>query len=257
MATEQQNAKVTLYWLDKSRSHRILWLLEELKIDYDLKVFKRTKDKLAPPELKEVHPLGKSPVVGIQAPGADKPIMLAESGAITEYLAEYFGKSWIPTRYQEGKEGQIGGETEAWIRYRFLMHYAEGSIMPLMVISLLLHMIKNAPVPFFIKPITKTVAGRVEDAFLNPNFKTHLGFLEEQLATSGGDYLTGKDITAADILMSYPLEAATLRAGMTKDKYPKLSAYVDRLHEREAFKKANAKIKEVTGHEYDPDIFNA
>lgn len=86
-----------------------------------------------------MHPLGKSPVVGIQAPGIDKPIMLAESGAITEYLTEYFGKWLIPTRYAEGKEGQIGGETEAWIRYRFLMHYAEGSIMPLMVFSLLLY----------------------------------------------------------------------------------------------------------------------
>lgn len=111
--------------------------------------------------------------------------------------------------------------------------------------------------PFFIKPITASIAGRVEDGFLNPNFKTHLTFLEDQLATSGGDYLCGKDITAADILMSYPLEAATLRAGMTEDKYPKLSAYLDLLHEREAFKKANAKIKEVTGQEYDPNIFNA
>ncbi|KAL1642970.1 bifunctional glutathione transferase/peroxidase [Diplodia intermedia] len=257
MAADQQNAKITLYWLDKSRSHRVLWLLEELKLDYELKVFKRTKDKLAPPELKEVHPLGKSPVVGIQAPGAEKQIMLAESGAITEYLTEYFGKWLIPTRYAEGKEGQIGGETEAWIRYRFLMHYAEGSIMPLMVFSLLLYMIKTAPVPFFIKPITNAVAGKVEGGFLKPNFKTHLGFLEEQLATSEGDYLCGKEITAADILMSYPLEAATLRAGLTKDKYPKLAAYLDLLHEREAFKKANAKIKEVTGQDYDPNIFNA
>lgn len=110
-----------------------------MKLDYELKVFKRTKDKLAPAELKEVHPLGKSPVLGIQAAGADKQIMLAESGAITEYLTEYFGKWLIPARYVEGKEGQIGGETEAWLRYRFLMHYAEGSIMPLMVFSLLLY----------------------------------------------------------------------------------------------------------------------
>lgn len=124
--------------LEVSRSHRILWLLEELGLPYELKTYKRTKAGLAPPELKEVYPLGKSPVVSIQAPDAPQPIVLAESAAITEYLCDYYGKSLVPQRYTAGKEGQIGGETESWIRYRMLMHYAEGSIMPLMLLSLIM-----------------------------------------------------------------------------------------------------------------------
>ena len=125
--------------LDKSRSQRILWLLEELKVDYELKIFKRGKDFHAPPELKDVHPLGKSPVVGIQAADAAKPLIIAESGAIVEYLTEYFGKWMIPKRYPDGKEGLIGAETEEWLRYRFLMHYAEGSFMTIMLIALMTH----------------------------------------------------------------------------------------------------------------------
>lgn len=93
---------------------------------------------LAPPELKQVHPLGKSPVIGIQAPAATEPIVIAESGAIVEYLTDHFGHWLIPDRYSEGKEGQVGGESEEWLRYRFFMHYAEGSLMTLMLVALLL-----------------------------------------------------------------------------------------------------------------------
>ena len=123
----------------QSRSRRILWLLEEVKVDYELKIFKRGKNFLAPPELKDVHPLGKSPVVGIQAADAAKPLIIAESGAIVEYLTEYFGKWMIPKRYPDSKEGLIGAETEEWLRYRFLMHYAEGSFMNIMLIALMTH----------------------------------------------------------------------------------------------------------------------
>ncbi|KAF2084049.1 glutathione S-transferase [Saccharata proteae CBS 121410] len=254
-----KGAKITLYWLEKSRAHRILWLLEELKLDYELKIFKRTKDRLAPPELKEVHPLGKSPVVGLQGPDADKPLMLAESGAIVEYLTEHFGEWLIPKKWKEGKEGQVGGETEEWMRYRFFMHYAEGSMMPLLVISLMFWLVETSPVPFFIKPVTKGIAGRIKSLFLEPNFKTHFGFLEEQLTTApggGGAFFCGKELTGADILMSYPLEGAQMRAGLSKEAYPKLNAYVERLHEREAYKKAVAKIEEVTGEKYDPNVLN-
>ncbi|KAK8233742.1 glutathione S-transferase [Phyllosticta capitalensis] len=256
-ADNQQGAKITLHWLDKSRSHRILWLLEEMKLDYELKVYNRTNEKLAPPELKGVHPLGKSPVVGVQAANAEKPIILAESAAITEYLTEYFGKWLVPKRYEDGEEGKVGAETEEWLRYRFYMHYAEGSIMPLLVVSLIMHTIKNAPVPFFIKPITRTIASKVEESFLAPNFKTHFSFLEDQLRSSpnGGDYLCGKDITAADILMSFPLEGAELKGVLTKAAYPKTFAYLERLHQRDAHQRAGQKIKEVTGKEYDPNIF--
>jgi len=132
-------ANFASFRLEQSRSHRILWLLEELKLKYELKTFKRRADKLAPAELKEVHPLGKSPIITIEAPGTSKPLVLAESGAIVEYLVDHFGQarpSLVPARYREGQEGKIGGETEEWMRYRYFMHYVEGSLMPFLVMTL-------------------------------------------------------------------------------------------------------------------------
>lgn len=126
--------------LEKSRSQRILWLLEELNIQYDLKTFKRGSDMLAPKDLKEVHPLGKSPVIGVESSNTDKPLILAESGFIAEYLCDHFnGDHLVPKRYKDGKEGQVGGETDEWLRFRYYMHYAEGSLMPLLVMQLLMN----------------------------------------------------------------------------------------------------------------------
>lgn len=257
----------TMIRLEKSRSQRILWLLEELKLDYELKTFKRSKDMLAPQELKDIHPLGKSPVIKVEAPAAPKPLIIAESAFIIEYLAENFGSWLVPKKYVEGKEGQIGGESEEWLRYRFFMHYGEGSLMTYMIVSLLMSSvliclnhcclgilillpdIKNSPVPFFIKPITGMIAGRVDSMFLQPNFKTHFSFLESQISSSpnGGEYLCGKELSGADILLSFPLIAARGRAGLNPDKYPKLCAYIDRLQERDAHKRAVEKIIEVEG----------
>jgi glutathione S-transferase len=115
---KQQNCKITLYWLEESRAQRIAWLLEELNLEYEIKVFKRTTLGVAPKELKEIHPLGKSPVIEIQPEGAEKPIVLAESGLIVEYLAEHFGGDLIPRRYPVGVDGGIGKETEEWMRYK-------------------------------------------------------------------------------------------------------------------------------------------
>ena len=266
MADTKPQAKITLHWLEVSRSHRILWLLEELQIPYELKTYKRGKDMLADPKLKEVHPLGKSPVITVETPGAEKPLVIAESAAIVEYLCDYYGKWLVPKRYREGKEDQIGGESESWTRYRFFMHYAEGSIMPLMLMALIVaskayqHVssvfcayhcldIKNSPVPFFIKPITNAIANKINTLFLEPNFKNHYQFLENQLATSpdGGEYLCGREITGADILMEFPLVAGAERSGRTKEAYPKLSAYVEKLHERDAYKRAVQKIVDTEG----------
>lgn len=157
MTDNNQGCKITLYWyvrlqhfirqiekltpdrLEQSRSHRILWLLEELNLKYELKTFKRRADKLAPSELKKVHPLGKSPVITIEAPGSTSPLVLAESGAIVEYLCDHFGNArptLVPERYKPGREGQVGGEREEWMRYRYFMHYVEGSLMPYLVMTL-------------------------------------------------------------------------------------------------------------------------
>ena len=114
----------------------MLWLLEELKVDYELKTFKR-QNMLAPSELKEVHPLGKSPAVTVESEANPKPLVLAESGYIFEYLIDHFGSWLAPERYQKGKDGEVCGETEEWTRYRYYMHYAEGTLMPYLVIFLL------------------------------------------------------------------------------------------------------------------------
>lgn len=122
--------------LDKSRSHRILWLLEELKLQYEIKIFKRGKDMLAPSEGKDIHPLGKFPILAVQAPGQSKPRIIAESGFIVEYLLEHFGKQFIPTRYAHGDSEAAGTETEEWMRYRYYLHYSEGSLMPFLILKL-------------------------------------------------------------------------------------------------------------------------
>lgn len=114
----------------------MVWLLEECNVDYDIEVYKRGQDMLAPPEMKKIHPLGKSPLVGVTAPGRADPLILAESGFITEYLTDHFAPHLTPKKYADGKEGP-GLETESWLRYRFYMHYAEGSLMALMVTNLI------------------------------------------------------------------------------------------------------------------------
>ncbi|KAK5122641.1 hypothetical protein LTR85_003904 [Meristemomyces frigidus] len=235
----------------ESRSQRIVWLLQECKgLDWDVKVYKRQPNMLAPPTLKEIHPLGKSPVVSIESAALSKPMVLAESGALMEYLCDYFAQHLVPKRYQEGKEGQVGGESESWLRYRFYMHYAEGSLMTLMLIALFMDQIKNAPVYFFLKPVTRGIAANVENLYLNDNFKTHFGFLESQLATSpdGGKYLCGKDLTAADILMSYPLIAR--KSKIDAALYPKLTAYREMLENHEGYVASTKKIEEISGEPF-------
>jgi len=138
--------KLTTLRLNGSRAQRIVWLLEECKdIDYKIEVFKRGEDKFAPKELKEVHPLGKSPLIKVQASGM-KPLIIAETGAIIEYLTEHFATHLIPKRYQDGMEGKVGGETEQWLRYRFYSHYVEGSLMTPLILSM-----------FMVSPVVRNV----------------------------------------------------------------------------------------------------
>ena len=218
-----------------------------------------------------MHPLGKSPVVTIESPDLQKPLVLAESGLIVEYLSEHFGEELIPSKWQEGKQGKVGGETEEWMRWKYYMHYAEGSLMGLLVLGLIMMReslivlrirrtsrcwltkharteIRDAPVPFFIRPITRSIYGRVNDGFLSKNFINHFDFLESQLASSSGDFICGPKLTGADILLVFALEGARQgETGMTREKYPKLNAYLDRLLERPAYKRAVQKIKDETG----------
>jgi glutathione S-transferase len=210
--------------------------------------------------------------VTIAAPSLPEPIVLAESAAICEYLCDHFAPHLVPTRWREGCEGKVGGETEQWLRYRFYMHYAEGSLMSLLMIAMFMGSkfalpvpttlspprvllttttdIRDSPVPFFIKPVTRGIADKVDNLYLNDNFATHFGFLESQLASSpdNGEYLCGASLTAADILMSYPIIAASDKFDATK--HPKLKAYAARIKDHEGNVSAIKKIEELTGMPY-------
>ncbi|KAF9734500.1 hypothetical protein PMIN02_010982 [Paraphaeosphaeria minitans] len=248
-----QGAKLTVHWLNESRGQRIVWLLEELNLDYDIKVYFRQKDKHSPPDLKQVHPLGKSPLMSIEAPSLEKPLVLAESAAIVEYVSDHFGQQLIPKRYAEGNDGLIGAETKEWLRFRFLMHYAEGSLMSVLFTGLLTHNIREAPVPFFLKFITKKIADMIDKNFTLAELKLNLSYLEALLAECPDDeFLCGAKLTGADFMMIFVLEAAVLFKTLNDTSYPRLYSYVRRMQSREAYRRAGDKVSEASGVKYVP-----
>ena len=208
-----------VHHLENSRSQRVLWLLEELGIEYEIKHYERDKTtSLAPPELRDVHPLGKSPVI------TDDGVTVAESGLIVEYLIEKYGN---------GRLIPVAGTPEH-LRFRYWMHYAEGTFMPLMIIKLMLNRIETAPVPFFIKPVTKQIAAKAMAAYAGPNIKLNLDYLEATLEKS--DWFCGDEMTGADIIMSFPVEAAT-RTDLAAN-YPSLMRFHQRIRALPAYQRA-------------------
>lgn len=211
---------LTLHHLDNSRSQRVLWLLEELQLPYEIKRYARDPQTLlAPPELKKVHPLGKSPVI------TDGELALAESAAILEYLVE---------RYGEGRLTPPMGSPE-YLRFRYWMHYAEGSAMPPLLLKLVFDRIGGGPMPFFIRPVARAIAKGANKAFIGPQLKLHLDYMENELGKS--QWFAGEDFSAADIQMSFPLEAAQSRAGLDASR-PRLSAFLQRIRDRPAYQRA-------------------
>jgi glutathione S-transferase len=211
---------IIVHHLENSRSQRILWLLEELGVPYEVKRYSRNPETmLAPPELRTVHPLGKSPVV------TDDGRTVAESGAIIEYLVE---------RYGNGRLIPPPGTPER-LRYAYWMHYAEGSAMPPLLIKLVFDRVETAPMPFFVKPFARAIAGQVKRTFIAPQIALHLDYMEGELAKS--PWFAGNDLTAADIQMSFPLEAAAARGGLDASR-PKLMAFLERVHAMPAYKRA-------------------
>ena len=209
-----------VHHLENSRSQRVLWALEELRLEYEIRRYARDKaTMLAPPELKAVHRLGKSPVL------EDGDQVLAESGAILEYLVETYGK---------GKFVPKPGTPDAQ-RYRYWMHYAEGSLMPPLLMKLVFNRIRNAPMPFFAKPIARAIVDKTVGGYVQPQITLHLDWIEEELGRS--EWFAGGTFTAADIQMSFPVEAATSRGGLDKSR-PNTMAWLDRIHARPAYAKA-------------------
>ncbi len=219
---------IILHHLNNSRSQRILWLLEELGQEYEVKRYERdSKTLLAPESLRKVHPLGKSPVI------TDGDITLAESGAIIEYLVN---------RYGEGKLAPAM-DTPDRLRYTYWLHYAEGSAMPPLVMSLIFELIDKQPKPFFVRPISNLITNQVRSSFIKPQIDLHLNYLESELHKSL--WFVGEDFTAADIQLSFPIEAAASRAGLNESR-PKLMAFLNRIHSRPAYQRALER-----GGEYD------
>ncbi|MDE1180177.1 glutathione S-transferase [Paraburkholderia sp.] len=211
---------LTVHHLNNSRSQRVLWLLEELGVPYELKRYQRDpKTMLAPPELRAVHPLGKSPVI------TDDGLTIAESGAIIEYLID---------RYGHGQLAPAPG-TPARLQYTYWLHYAEGSAMPPLLLKLIASRIATAPMPFFAKPIARKIASTLQSSFIDPQLALHLGYIESTLSKTG--WFVGDTFSAADIQMSFPLEAAASRGGQN-DKLPSVMAFLQRIHARPAYQRA-------------------
>ncbi len=211
---------IVVHHLNNSRSQRVLWLLEELELPYEIKRYKRDpQTMLAPTSLREVHPLGKSPVI------TDGKLTLAESGAIIEYLIE---------RYGNGRLVPALGTLEH-LRYTYWLHYAEGSAMPPLLLKLIFDQIEKNPMPFFVRPIARAIVSRVKSSFIEPQIGQHLDYMEAELGKS--TWFTGNELTAADIQMSFPLEAAVARGGLNASR-PKLMAFLNRIHTRPAYQKA-------------------
>jgi glutathione S-transferase len=215
---------ITVHHLNNSRSQRVLWALEELGVPYDIERYERDpKTMLAPKALRAVHPLGKSPVIVDDVDGGRT---LAESGAILEYLVATYGK---------GALQPPASDASAQLQYRYWMHYAEGSAMPPLLMKLVFDRIEHAPLPFFVKPFAKLIARKAKSSFVMPQIQLHLGFMESALGKSG--WFAGDELTAADIQMSFPLEAAAARGGLGPS-YPRLSDFLTRIHARPAYRRA-------------------
>jgi len=211
---------ITLHHLNNSRSQRIIWLLEELGVDYEIKRYERDlKSSLAPASLKAIHPLGKSPVI------TDGDKTIAESGLIIEYLLKnYDNGCFLPA-----------SDSPTYWQYLYWLHYAEGSLMPLLVMTLIFNKIKTAPMPFFIRPVARIIADKAIAGYSGPNLKNNMEYIENHLQQN--NWFAGDNMTGADFQMIFPLEAAMHR-GIKADQYPAIKAFIDKVHEIPAYQQA-------------------
>ncbi|MCH2456959.1 MAG: glutathione S-transferase [Henriciella sp.] len=209
---------IKIHHLEDSRSQRILWLLEELGLDYEVIRYERDpQTRLAPDALRAIHPLGKSPVL------EEGDVIVAETGAIIEYVIDTHAAGRL-------KPAAGTADQRAWT---YWMHYAEGSAMPPLLMKLVFQMLPQNANPL-VRPVVKAITSKAENGFIDPRLKEHIEFWESSLASTG--WFAGSDFTAADIIMSFPLEAAASRSGAAH--YPNISGFLTRIHERPAYKRA-------------------
>ena len=209
---------LTVHHLNNSRSQRVLWLLEELGVPYEIVRYQRQHDMRAPKELRAIHPLGKSPVV------TDNGNTIAESGAIVDYLTQTYGDGRLIPR----------PSTPERLRYTYWLHYAEGSAMsPLLLKLLFTLMPKRAPA--LLRPLVRKVSNQALSTLVIPQLKQHMAYWESELGKS--EWFAGQEFTGADIQMSFPLEAGAARGGL-EDGHPKCVAFLARIHARPAYARA-------------------
>ncbi|GAA96504.1 uncharacterized protein L969DRAFT_50337 [Mixia osmundae IAM 14324] len=218
--------KFTLHHLEKSRSTRIIWLLEELGLDYELTKYKRTSDMLAPPELAKIHPLGKAPVVTVTENG--KTETLAESGAIIEYIIARYGKGKLAPKVEDS----------LYKDYLFWLHYTEGSVMSLIMMNLVFGQLPYQG-PFLARPILHVVTAGARQQFLNPGLKNHFKFIDAELEKTGGKFLVGNSLTGADINFSFVVESVAAMGWI--NNYPNIKTYYASIKAHPAYKIAEEK----------------
>jgi glutathione S-transferase len=214
---------IIVHHLNNSRSQRVLWLLEELGVPYEVRRYERdVQTMLAPPELLAVHPLGKSPIITDDGV-TDGDKTLAETGAIVEYLVETYG---------QGRLVPAAGTPER-LRWTYWLHYAEGSAMSPLLLKLVFTALPDRA-PGLLKGLVRTIAAKAQSGFVDPQLKSHIDYWEAELAKA--EWFAGPDFTAADIMMSFPLEAGAARAGAASR--PHVKAFLDRIHARPAYRQA-------------------
>lgn len=206
---------ITVHHLNNSRSQRVLWLLEEMGALYEVKRYERdAKTMLAPSALKAVHPLGKSPVI------TENGNTIAETGAIIEYILDKHG------------DGRLipGKGTPERLRYTYWLHYAEGSAMTPLLLKLIFTRIPMSA-PGLMKGFVSSVMKQAQKRISDPQIGMHMNYWDQELSKS--EWFAGNEFTAADIMMSFPLEAAAQRAGARSR--PMIAAFLDRIHKRPAY----------------------
>lgn len=208
---------IIVHYLENSRAHRALWLLEELGLDYEIRTYKRGRDMRAPASLKEVHPLGKSPVI------EDDGVIVAESGAITSYLLDKYGQGRLVPATDDGK-----------LRHTYWLHYSEGSAMPPLLMKLIFDAIPKL-VPFFIRPFANIISKGVKAKLIEPQLDNHFAFWESELSRDG--YFAGSEFSAADIMMSFPVEAGLSRM-TAKGETGAVAKWLVSIRSRDGYKRA-------------------
>lgn len=211
---------ITVHHLENSRSQRVLWLLEELELPYTVQHYARDpQTMLAPDSLRAVHPLGKSPVI------SDEGRVVAESGAIIEYLISRYGQQRLPPPSSEDDR----------LRYTYWLHYAEGSAMMPLLLGLVFRRLPQGPMPFLLRPLVRRISAQVMQRYVAPQINVHLDYLEAQLGDS--PWFAGKQFSAADIQISFPIEGADA-AGVLGPNRPNLNGFLARIRARPAYRRA-------------------